>query len=386
MATPKLEADDPEMTALVARFEAVFCDVTLYRKMLALQDSDAQSLLDYIQWLLDAARFDFRFRRSLIVAAQRLSTKSCLYPTCYLLDNVSRESQHPVAAGGFADIYKGSFEGSNVCLKVIRIYESTKIEHYLKRFSKEMILWGQLCHPNVLPIYGLCRLQTQICLVSPWMDHGDVNIYLKTRPEAPRLQLALDVARGLLYLHENKIIHGDLKGPNVLVNELGRACLADFGISSVSDPEILRWTTHSSVASKGGSVRWQAPELIDMENDEVVENTEASDVYAWSCVCYEIFTGDIPFAAVHLDATVMLKVKSGAQPTRPLDSSHSWRDWGLTESIWSLMKHCWSADPSKRPKIEDVIKRLARWRRNLDGVIPSYILRISANGCRNLRT
>lgn len=127
----------------------------------------------------------------------------------------------------------------------------------------------------------------------------------------------------------------------------------------MSDPNIIAWTSHSSLASKGGSVRWQAPELIDIENDEVVANTEASDVYAWSCVCYEIFTGNVPFANLQLDATVLLKVKSGAQPARPQDSSHSWHDWGLTEDIWLLMQHCWSADPTERPKIEDVIKQLA---------------------------
>lgn len=75
---------------------------------------------------------------------------------------------------------------------------------------------------------------------------------------------------------------------NILVTDSGRACVADFGLSSVSDANILNWTSHSSAASKGGSIRWQAPELFDVENDEVVHNSEASDIYAWSCVCYEV--------------------------------------------------------------------------------------------------
>ncbi|KAG6906540.1 hypothetical protein DXG01_013248, partial [Tephrocybe rancida] len=72
------------------------------------------------------------FRRALIVATQRLSTKSGLYPICYELKDVIRHDNLPVTAGGFADIYKGMLEGQVVCLKTIRIYQDTQIEHVLK--------------------------------------------------------------------------------------------------------------------------------------------------------------------------------------------------------------------------------------------------------------
>lgn len=75
---------------------------------------------------------------------------------------------------------------------------------------------------------------------------------------------------------------------NVLVDGSGRACLADFGLSAVTDPLILNWTSHSSATSKGGTARWQAPELNDPEADQIFPNTKASDVYAWSCVTYEV--------------------------------------------------------------------------------------------------
>lgn len=54
---------------------------------------------------------------------------------------------------------------------------------------KEAILWAQLCHSNVLAMYGLYLLDDQICLVSPWMQEGDLTIYLETHPDAPRLPL-----------------------------------------------------------------------------------------------------------------------------------------------------------------------------------------------------
>lgn len=143
-----------------------------------------------------------------------------------------------------------------------------------------------------------------------------------------------------------------------LVDDLGRACLTDFGLSSISDSKIPAWTSHSSVGSKGGSIRWQAPELFDPDSDQVVKNSVASDVYALSCVFFEIFTGTVPFAHISLDYTIMLQVKSGARPARPSDSSPSWGPWGLTENIWSLMQACWEADPVKRPTLDDANARM----------------------------
>ncbi|KAG6843459.1 hypothetical protein H0H87_004374, partial [Tephrocybe sp. NHM501043] len=308
--------------------------------------------------LLDSPNLEARFRRSLIVATQRLSKKSGIYPVCFQLEHVVQEGEHPVTAGGFADIYKGDFRGQAVCLKAIRVYQNTQVKHVLKQFSKEVILWGQLSHPNVLPIYGLYGFQNRLCLVAPWMAHGDISTYLKLHPEASRLLLVSDVAEGLLYLHKIGIIHGDVKGPNILINQAGRACVSDFGISSISDTEILAWTSHSSASSKGGSIRWQAPELFDMENDEIVKNSMETDVYAWAGVCYEAFTGTVPFVHIPRETAIMLQVKSGARPLRPPESSPPWTEWGLTENVWLLMQDCWNGISSDRPTTETVLQRL----------------------------
>ncbi|KAG6916553.1 hypothetical protein DXG01_006379 [Tephrocybe rancida] len=335
---------------------------------------------------MDTPELDLGFRRSLIVAMQRLSTKSGCYPECYELKGVVQEGQHPVAAGGFADIYKGDFQGHTVCIKVIRIYQTTDVEMFMKASAtdlatasaKEVILWGQLSHSNILPIYGLYRFQSKICMVSPWMKKGDITRHLRTMPDSTfRAHLVLDVALGLSYLHEKGIIHGDLKGPNILVNDEGRACLADFGISSVYfDSKIVVWQSQTSGTSKGGTVRWQAPELFDIQNDIIVRNNQKTDVYACACVCYEvgwlpvtqkcnplttraaqILAGDIPFSHIPLDTAVALQIMSGARPARPSNPS-PWRYWGLNENIWSLMQQCWATDPTVRPEMEEVVGRL----------------------------
>lgn len=66
------------------------------------------------------------------MAVQRLSKNSGLYPACFILDNVKLVGEDPVAAGGFADIYKGNLQDQHVCLKVIRIYQASRVDYLLK--------------------------------------------------------------------------------------------------------------------------------------------------------------------------------------------------------------------------------------------------------------
>ncbi|KAG6812133.1 hypothetical protein H0H92_004248 [Tricholoma furcatifolium] len=313
-----------------------------YRKILACRGSNAQRLLDMLQRLLDTAgNLSPSVRPHFIAAAQRLAEKSGLYPTCYELDNVT-SSGMPEGSGGFADIYKGVLGGQAVVWK-------------------EAILWEQLRHPNILPFYGVYRYKGMPSLVAPWMVNGDIQGYLKHHKKSNRVALAFDVVQGLQFLHENSIVHGDLKGGNILINESGRACIADFGLSSISDIEILTWTSQATLYSKGGTARWQAPEILDPEGDEGIHNTTASDIYAWSCVAYEIFADQLPFAHLIRNVAVTTKVLSGQRPRRPPDSSSSWSVWGLTEEIWALMEACWAADPKKRPTIRWVSERLERF-------------------------
>ncbi|KAG6887626.1 hypothetical protein C0995_013956 [Termitomyces sp. Mi166 len=331
---------------LVIRLHRVLNNSQMYRQLLRYKGLNAQALLDFFQSLLDIPELDRRFR-------------------CYELKGVQLSETGPVTAGGFADIYKGGFEGQVVCLKVIRVYQDSQLDHVLKQFSKEVILWGQLSHAHVLPMYGLYRLKGRLCFVAPWMENGDITVYLQKNPKADRPFLSADVAEGLSYLHKNNIVHGDLKGPNVLIDATGRARLSDFGISNVSDANIMVWTSQSS-SSRGGSVRWQGPELVNIENEEIPENTLMSDVYALGCVFYEIFTGNVPFHTVSRDFTVILHLQRGDRPARPTEWDSAWREWGLTENIWTLIEDCWKENPVERLTAEQVLQRLAssRWQQS----------------------
>ena len=101
---------------------------------------------------------------------------------------------------------------------------------FLQAFSREAVTWAHLSHPNILPLYGICHFDSQVGLVSPWMENGTIMVYLKKNPDANRLLLVrnaavslvclgthafcqmFDIALGLEYLHDKGVIHGDLKG------------------------------------------------------------------------------------------------------------------------------------------------------------------------------
>ena len=75
----------------------------------------------------------------------------------------------------------------------------------------------------------------------------------------------------------------------MLVNRSGRSCLADFGLANLVDEDILRWTSIQTTGPQSsGTLRWQAPELIDPPSDESAKATPASDIYSFACVCYEV--------------------------------------------------------------------------------------------------
>ncbi|KAG6819970.1 hypothetical protein H0H93_006946 [Arthromyces matolae] len=294
-------SEGEKIERLITRLENLFANKSEYKALLSARGLSAQRLLDLFQRLLDVlSNPPPRFERHLIVATQRLAANSGLYPTCYELNDIFSQDL-PETSGDFSDIYKGVFRERAVCLKAIRLYNSTNYEQFLQAF---------------------------------------------------------DVVQGLQFLHKSGIIHGDLKGTNVLINERGRACLTDFGFSSFSmEREIATMGSFSPVSPYGGTVRWQSPELFDPEKEDV-RKSEASDIYAWACVAYEIFSGQIPFSHLNRDTVVITKVMSGERPTKPPSGSQSWGVWGLTEDIWAVMQSCWHHDPIRRPTAGMVIENL----------------------------
>ncbi|KAG6823958.1 hypothetical protein H0H92_008469 [Tricholoma furcatifolium] len=139
IGNPGLDLQDPQVTALITRLRLVLCDdehVDAYKKLLKKRGSEAQSLLDVLQKLLNLSGLESSFCRRILVAIQRLSNRSGLYPTSYELKDVVTMDEHPVDFGGFADIFRGMCEDQKVCLKAIRLRPSQNAEATHKRALK----------------------------------------------------------------------------------------------------------------------------------------------------------------------------------------------------------------------------------------------------------
>ncbi|KAJ7913598.1 kinase-like domain-containing protein [Mycena leptocephala] len=295
-------------------------------------------------------------------ALVRLCRASMLHPTCFPLPGLERVGQQ-VAGGGFGDICKGLVGGKYVAVKIMRVFGDVDVAAAEKELGREAAIWRQLSHPNLLPFLGVYRLEnapdnhldntlyrrldTRLCLVSPWMENGDIPHFLSnTQADIDHVSLLLDIAIGLEYLHMNGVVHGDLKGANIFITPSGRACIADFGFSSISQTVSLQFT-HSTRTVWGGSPRYQAPELLSYKNP--TRNHAGSDVYAFACLGYEIYTGKNPFFEVSDDMAVTFGVLEGNRPSN---------DPMIPEAIWKLFQDCWEQDAEKRPTAHQITKRL----------------------------
>lgn len=195
----------------------------------------------------------------------------------------------------------------------------------------------------MLSLYGIVRLGGHLYSVSPWMDHGTAISYVNKYPQVDRLKLLTEVAHGLEYLHDEGIVHGDLRGANVLIAKDGSACLCDFGLSKFLEDCGKGMTSSASI-----NPRWFAPELLQ----QTAPASTCSDVWSFGMVCLEILSGHQPFNNISRDIVVMREIDHGKTPERP------GRVVGLTDDVWALMRKCWTKKPDARPSIKEVKDKL----------------------------
>jgi len=194
-------------------------------------------------------------------------------------------------------------------------------------------------------------------MVSPWMGNGHALEYVQANPETDCVRLLAQAASGLLYLHtfEPPVIHGDLKGSNILISESGVACIADFGLSELraegqADPK------YSTPWYAAGNPRWQAPELVKAETKEQARRTMETDTFAFGRVMAELFTKNVPFSYIEQEIRVAILVINGSLPERPCDQAII--DAGLNDNMWELMKSCWDVEPAQRPSAKGIYSHL----------------------------
>ncbi|KAJ7607424.1 kinase-like domain-containing protein, partial [Roridomyces roridus] len=147
------------------------------------------------------------------------------------------------------------------------------------------------------------------------------------------------IAKGIQYLHSRNIVHGDLRGRTGLR-------VADFGLSSFTD---LTSRTHTSNRA-GIGLYWMAPELIDPDRfGRKFIRTPATDVYAFGCVCFELYTGRPPFSEMS-ETAALFRIIGGERAQRPV------RERSISDGLWREITRYWDGDPASRPTIEVVLQ------------------------------
>jgi len=234
-----------------------------------------------------------------------------------------------VVDSGQAIVYKGTYKGAPVAIKIF------KHGGYQEELDSLLNL-GK--HPNIISIVT-CFNSPKPCLVTTWYSKGDLAQFLLENGgmEGGELRkMATGIAKGISYLHSKGIIHRDLKSGNIFIGDGVRPVIADFGLSKISNRNM---TVLSGVM---GTERWMAPEVMR----SLPEISNKIDVYAFGIILWELMSGQIPFHSID---NVKYHVMSGKR----CEINHSW-DRDLVE----LMKRCWDDNPDKRPPITEVSSRL----------------------------
>ncbi|KZO98413.1 kinase-like protein [Calocera viscosa TUFC12733] len=265
---------------------------------------------------------------------------------------VQRTGDKPVEAGSFGDVWTGSLLPSMepVAIKIPR--NGSNIVKLCKSLKREIGAWSSLQHRHVLSLLGVASSpnKRELWLISPWMRNKNLREYLQDHPDADALHMLMGVGRGLSYVHSRRIVHGDLKANNILVDDDGEPQLMDFGLSY--DLEIPALQTTSSMFQ--GNVRWLAPERLYPESfglSAADSRSTAGDMYALGMVIYEVFSGQVPFYETSNTVGLIQVVLAGRRPAYPSNMTRP----GLTARLWSFVGSCWHQDRRMRP-ISDTLE------------------------------
>ncbi|KAF9643933.1 kinase-like protein [Thelephora ganbajun] len=339
---------------LPSLIEMVVSNVKTADIVQCLRGSDAQVFIDVLDEALGNLDFAPRTRRECVKPLYKICAGHTMLPTSLRFElpeyNIDDIRYH----GGFSDVVRCEYRGQEVAVKALRVH-SNGSQGIVNIFCKEVITWRVLRHPNVLPLLGAIMANNRFAMMSEWMTNGNINQFVTAHPDANRFELLGGVAKGLIHVHSQGMVHGDLKGANILIDGTGRACLADFGLLTIApDPTSV---TSSNSFLQGGTCRWMSPELLDPDNFNLKDNrpTRRSDCYALGMVIYEVLAGRVPFSR-HRGYPVVAKILKGERPERPERAGGTW----FMDDVWDILERCWKPVPGDRPSIEDVLHCLEK--------------------------
>ncbi|XP_025417124.1 mitogen-activated protein kinase kinase kinase 13 isoform X2 [Sipha flava] len=234
-----------------------------------------------------------------------------------------------LGSGAQGAVFSGKLKNEIVAVKKVREQKETDIKHLRK-----------LNHPNIVQFRGVCTQAPCYCIVMEYCPYGPLYNLLRDGEEIPPIRLvswAKQIASGMHYLHVNKIIHRDLKSPNVLIGRQEMVKISDFGTSR-------EWNEISTKMSFAGTVAWMAPEIIRNE-----PCSEKVDIWSFGVVLWELMTCETPYKDV--DSSAIIWGVGSNSLHLPIPSS-------CPDGFRLLIKQCWAAKPRNRPSFKHIMMHL----------------------------
>ncbi|KAK1298902.1 Serine/threonine-protein kinase HT1 [Acorus calamus] len=256
------------------------------------------------------------------------------------------------ASGRHSSVYHGFYKEKEVAIKLMSQPEededlATALE---KQFSLEVAFLFRLRHPNIITFVAACKNPPVFCIMTEYLVGGSLRKHLnkqdpRSLPHKIVLKMALDIAKGMQYLHSQGIIHRDLKSENLLLGEDMCVKVADFGISCL-ESQCGREKKFT------GTYRWMAPEMIKEK-----QHTKKVDVYSFGIVLWELLTTLTPFHDMTPEQAAFAVAEKNARPPLPVD---------CPMALSHLINQCWSTNPDKRPQFDEIVSILENYSRSLE--------------------
>ncbi|ERN16030.1 hypothetical protein AMTRI_Chr11g94780 [Amborella trichopoda] len=252
-----------------------------------------------------------------------------------------------IASGSCGDLYHGTYLGQDVAIKTIRaenLSEALEVE-----FAQEVAILREVQHRNVVRFVGACTKPPQLCIVTEFMSGGSLYDFLHKHQNILELsfllKFAIDVCKGMEYLHRTDVIHRDLKTANLLMDSDNVVKVADFGVARFQNQG-------GTMTAETGTYRWMAPEVINHQPYD-----QKADVFSFGIVLWELATSKVPYDNL-TPLQAALGVREGMRPSLP-ENAHP--------RLLALMQRCWNGDPRERPsfleigiELEDLVQEMTK--------------------------
>ncbi|KAM4831415.1 tyrosine-protein kinase Srms isoform 4-T4 [Urocitellus parryii] len=254
--------------------------------------------------------------------------------------------------GYFGQVWEGLWQGSvPVAVKTMKSVSSPAANMKMADLAKEIEALKTLRHERLIRLYAVCSDGEPVYIVMELMCKGSLQSYLGS-PEGQALSLPLllsftcQVAEGMGYLEEQRVVHRDLAARNVLVGNDLTCKVADFGLA-----RLLKDDVYSPSSGFKIPVKWTAPEAA---NYRVF--TQKSDIWSFGILLYEIFTfGQCPYEGMSNQETLR-QISRGYRLPCPA---------ACPAEVYTLMLRCWKDSPEERPTFAMLWEKLGTMHRRL---------------------